>query len=206
MPRMHISRWMRLALSIVKNRQEAEDQVQTSFFKAWRRLGRFNLQSKFSTWMHSIVANQSLMHLRSKRRASAESLDKWREEERAWEPADERPDHESSLAREELTERLRSEIRLLPPLFRQVLQLRDLQELPIEDVAARLGVTAAAVKSRLTRARQMLRERMERHVGRSSLMAVSLSAKKRESHTRNSISYTRATIPWLDSMKEKKRK
>ena len=179
---------MRLALSIVKNRQEAEDQVQTSFFNAWRRLESFNLESRFSTWMRSIVANQSLMHLRSKRRAPAVSLDNLREDERTWEPADQRPDHESSLAREELTARLRAEIRRLPPLFREVLELRDLQELPIEDVAVRLGVTAAAAKSRLTRARQMLRERMERHVGRSCLMTVSVSSEKKEKVTRETAS------------------
>lgn len=161
---------MRLALSIVKNREEAEDQVQTSFFNAWRHLGTFNLEAKFSTWMRTIVSNQSLMHLRSKRRALTQPFDESREDGRVFEPADLRIDHEQILSRSELTIHLRNEIRLLPPLFRQVLELRDLEQLPIQQVAERLGVTEAAAKSRLSRARQMLRERMQRHSTMRAIM------------------------------------
>jgi RNA polymerase sigma-70 factor (ECF subfamily) len=163
---------MRLALSIVKNRQEAEDQVQTSFFNAWRRLSSFNLEAKFSTWMRSIVVNQSLMHLRTKRRAPIDSLDERGEQEHPWEPADTALDHATALSHRELSERMRAEIRRMPPLFREVLDLRDLQELPIEDVATRLGVTASAAKSRLSRARQMLRERMARYLTGYSAIGV----------------------------------
>src|SRR5579883_1464131 len=49
---------MRLALSILKNREEAEDQVQNSFLNAWKNLGSFHLEAKFSTWMRTIVSNQ----------------------------------------------------------------------------------------------------------------------------------------------------
>jgi len=78
----------RLALSIVKNREEAEDQVQNSFLNAWRSLGKFQLEAKFSTWMRTIVVNQSLMHLRTKRRAPVWSLDDDREDGLAMDPLD----------------------------------------------------------------------------------------------------------------------
>ncbi|MBM3740331.1 MAG: sigma-70 family RNA polymerase sigma factor [Acidobacteria bacterium] len=154
---------MRLALSIVKNRQEAEDQVQNSFLKAWQALGSFRSDAKFSTWLRTIVANHSLMHLRASRRAHLESFDLGRDDGPVVEPADLSAGHESALGNRQMTDQLRRELRLLPSTFKEVLELRDIQELSTEEVASRLGITEAAVKSRLSRARQMLRQRMERH-------------------------------------------
>jgi RNA polymerase sigma-70 factor, ECF subfamily len=154
---------MRLALSVVKNREDAEDQVQTSFMNAWKRISSFHMEAKFSTWMRTIVMNQSLMHLRSKRRASLQPLDDGREEGTVLDPVDVRPSQETTLGQQQLTVHLREELRKLPPIFREVLDLRDLQELSTVEVAARLGISEPAAKSRLSRARQMLRQRMERH-------------------------------------------
>lgn len=162
---------LRLALSIVRNREEAEDQVQSSFFNAWMCLNSFRFDSKFSTWIHRIVTNQSLMHLRSQRRSPLLPLAELElgdgcDRIGVAEPVDRRDNHETLLGRRELSDRLRMEIRKLPPLFRQTLELRDLQELPTDVVAARLGISEPAVKSRLRRARQLLRQRMEQHTGR----------------------------------------
>lgn len=163
---------MRLALSVVKNREDAEDQVQTSFLNAWKRISSFHMESKFSTWMRTIVMNQSLMHLRSKRRVSLQPLDDGREEGTVIDPVDVRPSQETTLGQQHLTGHLREELRRLPPIFREVLDLRDLQELTTEEVAARLGISEPAAKSRLSRARQMLRQRMERHAELRSANAV----------------------------------
>ncbi|MBM3740957.1 MAG: sigma-70 family RNA polymerase sigma factor [Acidobacteria bacterium] len=154
---------MRLALSIVKNRQEAEDQVQNSVFKAWQAIGSFRSDAKFSTWLGTIVTNHSLMQLRASRRAPLSAVDDRRDDGPALEPADHSASHETVLGDREMADRLRRELRLLPPLFREILDLRDLQELPTGEVASRLGISEAAAKSRLARARQMLRQRMERH-------------------------------------------
>ena len=162
---------MRLALSVVKNREDAEDQVQTSFMNAWRRIGSFQMEAKFSTWMRTIVMNQSLMHLRSKRRAALQPLDDGREDGFVLEPVDVSPSHEAILGQEELTRHLREEVRRLPPIFREILDLRDLQQLSTEEVATRLGISEPAAKSRLSRARQMLAQRMERHVALTSANA-----------------------------------
>lgn len=163
---------MRLALSVVKNREDAEDQVQTSFMNAWKRISSFQMEAKFSTWMRTIVMNQSLMHLRSKRHASLEPLDDGREDGLVLDPVDVRPTQEATLGQQQLTDHLREELRLLPPIFREILDLRDLQQLSTEEVAARLGISEPAAKSRLSRARQMLRQRMERHAELRSANAV----------------------------------
>jgi RNA polymerase sigma-70 factor, ECF subfamily len=161
---------MRLALSVVKNREDAEDQVQSSFLNAWKKIGSFHLEAKFSTWMRMIVMNQSLMHLRIKRRASLQSLDDGREDGAVMDPADSKPGQEATLGQRQLTDHLHAEMRRLPPIFREVLELRDLQELSTEEVAARLGISEPAAKSRLARARQMLRQRMERHASLTSAL------------------------------------
>ena len=72
-------------------------------------------------------------------------------------------DPEGALGRREVLEVLQAEIRRIPPLLRKVLVLRDVEEMPVSDLAALLGITVAAVKSRLLRARAELRQRMLRH-------------------------------------------
>ena len=160
----------RLALSVLKNRQEAEDEVQTSFFKAWKSLETFQGGSRFSTWLRSIVFNQSLMRLRSLRRATMESLDERQDGERPRELPAREPGPEAILGQSELHSRLNSEIRALPTILREVIVLRDIENLSSELAAARLGLTESALKSRLLRARAMLRDRMERHATRHSLV------------------------------------
>ena len=116
----------RLALSVLKDRQEAEDEVQTSFMKAWVSLPRFKSEARFSTWFRTIVLNQSLMRLRQIRRVNLRSLDEEDHEGRMREVASSDPVPEARLSRNELTQYLQAEIRKLPPLFRESLVLRDL--------------------------------------------------------------------------------
>jgi len=170
--RRNTSPSLRLAISVLKDRQEAEDQVQTSFMKAWTGLSSFQSESRFSTWFRRIVLNQSLMRLRSVRRARLQSLDEQGDLERPIDPVSATPSPEDDLRRREIHARLRNEVRKLPPLLRDVLELRDLRELPTEEVAKMLGISEAAAKSRLSRARAMLRDRMERHVSRPTTLPV----------------------------------
>jgi RNA polymerase sigma-70 factor, ECF subfamily len=154
----------RLALSILKDRQEAEDEVQTSFMKAWINLPLFKSESRFSTWFRSIVANQSFMSLRKSRRVHLRSLDESDDEGRTMEVPCAAPGPETDLGERELNGHLRAEVEKLPRILREVLILRDLHQLSTEVAAARLGISESALKSRLTRARSTLRQRMERHV------------------------------------------
>lgn len=167
---------LKLAMSILRDRQEAEDEVQNAYWKAYKHLGQFNQDSKFSTWMTRIVVNQCLMKLRQRKRANLVYIEDMQspEERRTFEVRDERRNPEEALSREELHQVLRQEIRRIPPMLRNAFVLRDLEELPMPEVAARLGISVAAAKSRLLRARTELRARMEKHMGR--LGAASLTA------------------------------
>jgi RNA polymerase sigma-70 factor (ECF subfamily) len=158
---------LRLAISILRDREEAEDEVQNAYWKAFRHIGQFHFDAKFSTWITRIVVNQCLMRLRSVRRANWLYLDEPRSgEERGYaELAGAEPGPESQWGTRELATLLRREIRLIPPLLRRVFELRELEELPMPEVAERLGISVAAAKSRLLRARAALRERLMQHCG-----------------------------------------
>ena len=155
----------KLAVSILRDRQDAEDEVQNSYWNAWRYLGQFQRDSKFSTWISRIVINHCLMRLRKARRASFLHLDEGAADGEV--PVMELPDRganpEDVLDTKQVSALLHIEIRRLPPLLRDVLVLRDLEELPMNVVAGNLGISIVAAKSRLLRARIELRRRLERN-------------------------------------------
>ncbi len=159
---------MRLALSILRNRQEAEDEMQNAAMKAWQNVVAFQGEARFSTWFGRIVVNQCLMRLRGNRLRDHLPLDEPAPgQDRPWREArDERETPEERLARAEVRDLVRREVRRLPPLLRKVLVRRDLEERPLEQVASELGITEMAAKSRLRRARTELQHRMRRHLGR----------------------------------------
>jgi RNA polymerase sigma-70 factor (ECF subfamily) len=156
------------ALSILRDRSDAEDEVQNAMWKAFEHIGQFNKEAKFSTWLTRIVVNQCLMRLRQTRRAKFLYMDDVMvgEEVQTLELPDERESPENALAKEELSGVLQQEISRIPPLLRNVFVLRDVKELPMPEVADQLGISVAAAKSRLLRARLELRERMSKHFGR----------------------------------------
>jgi len=158
----------RLALSILRDQSDAEDEVQNALWKAYEHLGQFQQDAKFSTWLSRIVVNQCLMRLRKDRRAKFLYLDEGvaGEEVMTLDLPDLAETPEEALAHLEIGTVLKTEINRIPPMLRDVFMLRDVEELPMPDVASRLGITIAAAKSRLLRARLELRERMEKHQGR----------------------------------------
>jgi RNA polymerase sigma-70 factor (ECF subfamily) len=165
--RRNYSSAYKLAVSILHERQEAEDEVQNAFWKASRHIGQFQRDSKFSTWMTRIVVNQCLMRLRQTRRAKFLFLDDVMigEERGTLELVDRCLTPEAELGSKELSELLQREISRIPPLLRNVFVLRELNELPMPLVAEKLGISVAAAKSRLLRARMELRQRLEKHCG-----------------------------------------
>ena len=161
--RRNSSSSFKLALSVLKDRQDAEDAVQDSYCSAWRHIRQFNRDSKFSTWMTRIVANQSLMRLRKAKRARFFHLEDGAADGgiNQIELPDRRPTPETELGNQEITDILHREIGKLPPLFRNVLQMRYLSELSMEELAAQSGVSVVGAKSRLLRARAELKRRLE---------------------------------------------
>jgi RNA polymerase sigma-70 factor (ECF subfamily) len=164
----------KLAASVLRDVNEAEDAMQDAWSKAWQHVAQFQGESKFSTWFTRIVLNQCLMRLRSRRRRPAVSLEDPPVE--GARPRSEAPDDrqgpEDLFARNEIRELVRKEVALMPPLLRDTLVLREFDQISIEAVADRLKVSIPAAKSRLLRARNELRKRLERHLGPDVLAAV----------------------------------
>lgn len=158
---------LKVAFSIVRDRQDAEDEVQNAFCKAFEHMDQFQQEAKFSTWFTRIVVNQCLMRLRKIRRARFLYVDEPLEgEDRApTELPDQRRSPEQELGQAQLAKVLDLEIRRTPPLLRNVFLLRDVQQRPMVEVAEILGISVAAAKSRLLRARAELRIRMLKHCG-----------------------------------------
>ena len=155
----------RLTMHITRNREDAEDAMQDAFMKAYSHLDRFHEESRFYTWLVRIAANEALMRLR-KRRPNQFSLDEPIESEDDFVPQqieDWGPSPEQRFAQTEMRDILRGVIEELPPDFRVVFLLRDVEGLSTEETAETVGISEAAVKSRLLRARLKLRQKLDRH-------------------------------------------
>jgi RNA polymerase sigma-70 factor (ECF subfamily) len=159
----------RIAQHITQNREDAEDVVQDAFLKAYQNLGQFQGQSKFYTWLVRIAVNEALMRLRRRRPERIVSIDedvKTEEDSMPREIADWSPNPEQLYTQSELKEILGKTIQGLPPGFRTVFVLRDVEGLSTEETAAALDLSVPAVKSRLLRARLQLRERLNKYFKR----------------------------------------
>ena len=166
----HRQKCVDLACYYLRNRGDAEDQTQNAFLKAYQRLDQYGGEAEFATWLARIVANECLMLMRVQRRARFLYLDETPPEQKAIPVQLPAPglDPEGRLAFLQLIEILRIEIRHVPQLLRKVMLLRDMEGLPMMDVAGQLGITVSAAKSRLVRARAELRFRMSRHSTRAN--------------------------------------
>lgn len=172
----HQGNALKLALSILRDKADAEDEVQNACWKAFEHLKQFNQDAKFSTWFSRIVVNQCLMRLRKAKRAKLVYMDDTQlgEEIVTLEIRDDSPSPEDQLGEREVAAVLEHEINRIPPLLRKVFLMRDVEEVEMPEVAQRLGISVAAAKSRLLRARLELRERLRKHqnsVGAASLLA-----------------------------------
>ena len=161
----HYRTCVNIANFILRDRGDAQDEVQKACCKAFEHLDQYHGEAEFLTWLLRIVSNQCLMLIRFRRRARFVYLDAdaGREKSVPIELASTLANPEQQLEDHEIREVLQREIKHIPPLFRNVLLLRDVQELPMPDVAARLNITVPAAKSRLLRARTELRNRVMRH-------------------------------------------
>ncbi len=169
---------LRFASSLLHNRGEAEEEVQNALWKAFEHLDQLREVAGFSGWLLRIVANHCLMRLRMRARARMLYLDG--DNGRAGERPIDVPcaafDPESHLIQNQMLVVMQQEIRRIPKLLRNVVLLRDVEDLPMCDVAERLGITVPAAKSRLFRARAELRNRVlesyrsrSHHIPRSSV-------------------------------------
>lgn len=156
----------RIAQHITHNEEDAQDVVQDAFLKAYQNLEQFQGNSKFYTWLVRIAVNEALMKLRKRRNEKTVSLDEDVETEEGSIPrevADWSPNPEQLYGQSELGDILKKTVQGLPPGFRTVFVLRDVEGLSTEETAEMLGLSVPAVKSRLLRARLQLRERLTKY-------------------------------------------
>jgi RNA polymerase sigma-70 factor (ECF subfamily) len=155
--------WMLgLARRLLEDDGEAEDAVQDACLSAFRALPAFHGDARLSTWLHRIVVNAALMRLRRKRRRLEASIDAFlpafRPDRTHESPVtDWRSDATDEIATEETRRAVRLAVRTLPSPYRAVVVLRDVEGLAMEEVATLLDLSLAGAKSRLHRARLMLR-------------------------------------------------
>jgi RNA polymerase sigma-70 factor (ECF subfamily) len=159
--RLFGGRLLAVARRITRNDEDARDAVQSAYLSAFKSLKNFEGGCQLSTWLHRIVVNTALMRLRSRRRKPEDSIELLLpafkedghhvEQFAEWSaPAD------TLLERQETRARVRACINELPDNYREILVLRDIEELSTDEVAQMLSLTKTAVKVRLHRARQAL--------------------------------------------------
>jgi RNA polymerase sigma-70 factor (ECF subfamily) len=156
------------ALAILRNESDAEDVVQEAVLKAFANIRQFRAESRFSTWLIQITVNEALMRRRRERRGTMEGIDDHRDQDGEYRPrefADWREIPSETLERKEVRQKLAQALATLDRKYREVFVLRDMEQLNIQETAEALGISVASVKTRLLRARLMLRDVLARGWG-----------------------------------------
>ena len=184
-------RLLAVARRFIRNEEDARDVVQSAYLSAFRALDTFEGACQLSTWLHRIVVNTALMRLRSQRRKPEESIEVLLpafqddghhvEQFSDWAaPADQ------LLERKQTRSIVRACIQQLPDNYREVLILRDIEELSTQEAADALSMTATAVKVRLHRARQALSTLLRKQYAQPPVTSV-LSQHPTGSHAGRSV-------------------
>ncbi len=155
----HSSRVFKTTYRITGNREDAEDAIQDAWMKAYLHLNTFDGRAQFATWLTRIAINSSLMILRRKRARPETSMDigdgdTWQH----WEIADQTKSVEELYTGQERVERLKRAIFRLQPTLRNVVEIHQSEDRSVKEVAELAGISVAATKSRLVRARKILRK------------------------------------------------
>jgi RNA polymerase sigma-70 factor, ECF subfamily len=164
----------RVARSILRNDADAEDAVQDAYLQAYRRLSDFRGEAQLSTWLTRIVINQALMRLRSDKRDRVVLSFNDADANEAQSLVEEMPDDKSESPRDaalrgEIRRLLEHHIDALPLPMRTVLVMRDVEDMSVQETAETLGIPPATVRTRLFRARAMLREMLTRDTDTATL-------------------------------------
>jgi RNA polymerase sigma-70 factor (ECF subfamily) len=150
-----------IAFTIVRSEADAEDIVQEALLKAFMHLAQYRSEARFSTWLIQIAINEARMKLRKNHPETMRPLEDHESEDGTYTPSnfmDWREIPSEALERKEVREKLIAALGSLARKYREVFVLRDVQNLSTEETANALGISAGLVKTRLLRARLMLRD------------------------------------------------
>jgi RNA polymerase sigma-70 factor (ECF subfamily) len=159
--KLYEKRIFHIAYKIVESLHEAEDVLQEAFLKAFENLAKFRGESSFYTWIVQIAVNAALQRVKKRRRPQTVALDELNGDTDDFRPEqivawDENP--EELYSRKETQHILEEAIARLPTLYRTVFLLKDVENMPMEEIARILEISLPAAKSRLIRGRLELRE------------------------------------------------
>ena len=162
-------RLLAVARRMLGNEEDAHDVVQEAFLSAFRAIDRFEGGSRLSTWLHRIVVNAALMKIRSRKRRPETPIDELlptflEDGHQTTTPVEWKKTAQEVLESQETRAMVRGLIDELPDIYRNVLMLRDIEELDTKETADLLETTPNAVKIRLHRARLALRTLLDPHM------------------------------------------
>lgn len=161
----HNQRLFRVARAVVHNDADAEDVVQASYVKAFTHLDGFRGASQLSTWLTRIALNEALSRMRSRRPTiGLERIDIERAQSAQiiqFPAFHQQTDPETEMSRQEVRQFLEAAVDSLPPAFRAVFVLRDVEGLSAEETATSLDIKEGTVRTRLHRARKLMRAAIE---------------------------------------------
>jgi len=165
--RRHNGRLFRVARAILKNDADAEDALQDAYLEAYRHLDEFRAEAELSTWLTRIVVNQSLMRLRKQKRDG--TVVPFQPEGAAALPEVEVRDDKTespstAVLRTEMRRILERRIDELPVTYRTVFVMREIEDMSVEETAQCLDIPSSTVRTRLFRARALLRASVSRDV------------------------------------------
>jgi len=150
-----------ISFTILRNESEAQDAAQDALLKAFKHLGQFRSESRFSTWLIQVAINEARQRQRKSHLEIMRPIEDMENEDGTYTPrdfADWREIPSEALERKEVREMLVSALRSLAQKYREVFILRDVEHMSIDETAQALGISTGAVKTRLLRARLMLRD------------------------------------------------
>jgi len=155
-----------LGLRLLGNKEDAADLMQETYIKAYENLNRFEGRSSFSTWLYRIATNNALMKLRKekKKKVSIDELKKIGDKSYRIEISDWSENPSSYFKSAELKEVLQKAIDSLPPKYKSVFILHDIEGLSLAEVAQILSLSVPAVKTRVHRSRMYLREKISEYI------------------------------------------
>jgi RNA polymerase sigma-70 factor (ECF subfamily) len=165
--RRHSSRAYQIAYGVLGSREDAEEVAQDVFVRVHRALGKFRGDSEFTTWMYRIAMNLARNKYRWNKCRGAHSkisidapLDETRENSSGLELPDTEPGPDELVSTEEFERNIEREMRGLPPLYREALMMRNVDDMSYEQIAEALDCKLGTIKSRIARAREELRKRL----------------------------------------------
>lgn len=161
----HNQRLYRIARTILKDEAEAEDVVQETYLRAFESLSKFREEAMLSTWLTRIAINEALGRKRKRHQTvEVEAIEAAQRDSAQiirFPTMNAQTDPERSAAQREIRQLLERSIDALPEAFRVVFVMRDVEELSIEETAALLAIQPETVKTRLHRARRLLRQSLD---------------------------------------------